>query len=66
VGEGESGEQSDLDRRAEIRSAPIKSKSLDLGRTPEIQQPVVGHERGGATRSQNAAERSRGGANLLR
>jgi hypothetical protein len=34
-----------------IGSAPIKSKPPDLGRTPEIQQPVVGHERGGATRS---------------
>jgi hypothetical protein len=48
---GEGGERSDLDRRAEIRSALIKSKPQDLGRTPEIQQPMAGHERGGAARS---------------
>jgi hypothetical protein len=47
----ESGERSDLDRRAEIRSALIKSKPPDLRRTPEIQQPVAGHERGGAAQS---------------
>jgi hypothetical protein len=48
---GKSGERTDLDRRAEIRSALIKSKSPDLGQMPEIQQPVAGHERGGAARS---------------
>jgi hypothetical protein len=36
VGEGESEERSDLDRRAEIRSALINSKAPDLRRTPEI------------------------------
>jgi hypothetical protein len=48
---GESGERSDLDRRAEIRYALIKSKPPDLGQTPDIQQPAVGPERGGAARS---------------
>jgi hypothetical protein len=51
MGEGEREEWSDLDRRAEIRSALIKPKPSDLGRTPEIQQPGTGHERGGAARS---------------
>jgi hypothetical protein len=48
---GERGEQSDLDRRAEVRSALIKSKPPNLGRTPEIQRLVAGRGRGGATRS---------------
>jgi hypothetical protein len=51
AGGGESEERSDLDRRAEIRSARIKSKSHDLERMSEIQQPVAKHERGGAARS---------------
>jgi hypothetical protein len=50
AGERERGERLDLDQRAEIRSALIKSKPQDLGRTPEIQQPIAGHGRGGATR----------------
>jgi hypothetical protein len=48
VGEGERGERPDLDRRAKIRSALIKSRPPDLGRTPEIQQAIAGHGRGGA------------------
>jgi hypothetical protein len=47
----ESGERSNLDRRTENRSALIKSKPPDLGRTLEIQQPGAGPERGGAARS---------------
>jgi hypothetical protein len=43
----ERGEQPDLDRRAEIRSALIKSRPPDLGRTPKIQQPIAGRGRGG-------------------
>jgi hypothetical protein len=50
---GKSGERSDLDRRAEIRSALIKSKSPNLGRTPKIQQPLVGPEHSGAARSRD-------------
>jgi hypothetical protein len=42
-GEGESEERSDLDRRAEIRSGVIKSRPLDLRRTPEIQRLATGH-----------------------
>jgi hypothetical protein len=57
MGEGESEERSDLDWRAQTRSAPIKSKPPDLRRTPEIQQPVARHECGGAARSR----RRRGG-----
>jgi hypothetical protein len=49
----ERGERSDLDRKAEIRSALIKPKSSDLGQTPEIQQPGTGHELGGAARSRD-------------
>jgi hypothetical protein len=41
----------DLDRRAEVRSALIKSKPPDLGRTPEIQRLVAERGRGGAARS---------------
>jgi hypothetical protein len=51
TGEGESEERSDLDRRAKIRFALIKSKLLDLRRTPEIQQPATGHGCGGTARS---------------
>jgi hypothetical protein len=51
AGEGERGEQSDLDQKAEIRSALIKSKLLDLGRTPEIQRLATGRGCGGAGRS---------------
>jgi hypothetical protein len=51
TGEGERGDRSDLDRRAKIRSALIKPKPSDLGRTSEIQQLGTGHERGGAARS---------------
>jgi hypothetical protein len=36
---GEIEDRSDLDRRAEIRSALIKPKLLDLGRTRGIQRP---------------------------
>jgi hypothetical protein len=50
MGEGESGERLDLNRRAEIKSSLIKSRSPDLGRMLEIQQPIAGHGRGGAAR----------------
>jgi hypothetical protein len=60
-----SGERSDLDRTAEIRLALIKSKPPDLGRTPEIQQPVAGHESGGAARSRGeGSPRTRGTATV--
>jgi hypothetical protein len=36
AGEGKRGERPDPDRRAAIRSALVKSKPLDLGRTLEI------------------------------
>jgi hypothetical protein len=39
---GERGERSDLDWRAEIRSALIKSKPPDLRQTPEIQRLATG------------------------
>jgi hypothetical protein len=45
------GERLDLDRRAEVRSALIKPKPSDLGRTLEIQQPGARHERSGVARS---------------
>jgi hypothetical protein len=45
-----SGERSDLDRAIGIRSGLVKSRPPDLGRTPEIQQPVIGHGCGGAAR----------------
>jgi hypothetical protein len=53
AGEGERRERPDPDRRAEIRSALIKPKPLDLRRMPGIQRPGVGHERGGAARSRS-------------
>jgi hypothetical protein len=34
-----------------LDSATIRFRPLDPRRMPEIQQPVAGHERGGATRS---------------
>jgi hypothetical protein len=48
---GKRGEQSNLDRRSEIRSTLIKSKPPDLERTPEIERLAVRPERGGAARS---------------
>jgi hypothetical protein len=50
---GKRGEQSDLDWRAEVRSALIKSKPPDLGRTPKIQRLVAGRRCGGAARSRS-------------
>jgi hypothetical protein len=51
AGEGKREERSTLDQRAEIRSALIKPKPLDLGRTPGIQRSGARQERGGTARS---------------
>jgi hypothetical protein len=56
----------DLDRRAEIRSALIKPKPLDLGWTLEIQQLGTGRERGGAARSRGKGSPETRGAATAR
>jgi hypothetical protein len=60
VGEGSGAEQLDLHQTVEIRSVLIKSRPPDLGRTPEIQQPVTGHGCSGAARPSARSRRRRG------